>query len=206
MKGAKSGRIVAIAFVMALGIAGSIYTGYWSKMERYLTSIVSPSSVQAPAWAGGGQGLQAVQGNGSAAGTANAAGRAGAAGAAGAAGPAGPAGRVGAAGMTGSGNAAGAGTATGAPAAVSASGQSLHGGPQSTGFNASLLPKIAGYATVLGLFAALVRLVDLLRKRRLAAHSVEARLAAGSAAAPATGVAGAASAGGLAGAVAREAP
>ena len=58
MKGANSGRMAAIAIVMAIGLAGSIYTGYWSKMERYVTSIVSPSSVQAPAWAQGGQGLQ----------------------------------------------------------------------------------------------------------------------------------------------------
>jgi hypothetical protein len=184
MKGAKSGRIVAIAFVMALGLAGSIYTGYWSKMERYVTSIVSPASVTPPAWVKAAQGLQGAGAEGGAA-----AGTTGAA-----------AGAVVAA-DAGAGAAYHGGGSAGVP--VAAGGQAVHGGPQSTGFNASLLPRIAGYATVLGLFAALVRLVDLLRKRRLAARSVEARLAAGSTAAPATGVAGAA---GLAGAVAREAP
>ena len=123
MKSAKSGRIVAIAFVLALGLAGSIYAGYWSKMERYVTSIVSPTSVEVPAWV------------------------------------------------------------------------------KSAGFNASLLPNIACYATVLGLFAALVRLVDLLRKKRISARNADARLAAGAATVPAAGAARA-PAGGAAGAAA----
>jgi len=143
---------VAIAIVMALGIAGSIYTGYWSRMERYMTSIVSPASVEVPAWVKSAQGLQGAQGNGGVA--------------------ADPA-----AGAASVGDPAGAAGATG-----EAGGQPAHGRPQPAGFNASLLPIIAGYATVLGLFASLVRLAELLGKRRLAARSVVARFADGAAA------------------------
>ena len=175
MKVAKSGRVVAIAIVMALGIAGSIYTGYWSRMERYMTSIVSPASVEVPAWVKSAQGLQGAQGNGGvaadpAAGEASVGDPAGAAGAAGAA-------------------YHGAGAVPVVPvvpaaadATGEAGGQPAHGRPQPAGFNASLLPIIAGYATVLGLFASLVRLAELLGKRRLAARSVVARFADGAAA------------------------
>lgn len=150
MKGVKSGRIIALAAVLAVGIAGSVYTGYWSKMERYLTSTLSPSSVEPPAWAKSAESLQAAAAGG------------------------------------------------GAP---EASGQAVHGGPRTTGFNAGLLPRIAGYATVLGLFAALVRLVELLRTRRLASRAAEASQAAGPAVASATDAAGAAGAAGVAGAI-----
>lgn len=197
MKRTKSGRIIVIAAILALGVAGSIYTGYWSKMGKYVTSIVSPASVEVPAWVKAAQGLQGVEADGSAAAgtTAAAAGTRIAAGAgAGAAGVAGAAyhggGSAAVAGVASAGGAGGAGGAT------AASGQAVHGGPESAGFNAGLLPRIAGYATVLGLFAALVRLVELLRKRRAATRSMKARPAAVPAAAPA----------GVTGAVARETP
>ena len=132
MKGVKSGRIVAIAAVIAIGIAGSVYSGYWSKIAGYIASTVDPSSMQVPASAHGGTSAGAAFHGG---------------------------------------DARSANGATGA----AAGGEAVHGGPRSEGFNASLLPKIAGYATVLGFFAALVRLADLLRKRKLAARSVEAR-------------------------------
>lgn len=141
MKRFKWTRFATIALVMAIGMAGSIYTGYWSRMERYVASIVDPASVEAPAWVRAAPGPEGGPAEGS------------------------------------------------APAAAASGGQSMHGGPQAAGFDASLLPRIAGYATVLGLFSALVRLVGLLLKRRPAARRTGGRLAVSPAAASAVDVA-----------------
>lgn len=59
MQGTKLIRGIALACVLAIGIGGSVYSGYWTKLARYGSDMMGQVAASAPAGPDAGSGVAA---------------------------------------------------------------------------------------------------------------------------------------------------